>query len=170
MTKIFVVIFAVFSFFVVGGATAALAHQEDGALDQPQALMEQMMGKDWLGTMEQIEDRLMSESVHRDMERLMEKMLDGSLTEEEQHQMVRLMQSNNDIGYGASFMMMRLMVPEMMQRSGALSPREFSAPMMSGSGWWPGSVWTFWVTSVLLWSALVLGIVRLLRVLTIRKS
>lgn len=151
----------VFSLLAVIGAGAASAHMVDG---ERRGMMEQMMGTDALEAMEAMEDEMMGAERHERMEEFMDKLFAGKLTAAEQQEMVAMMR-DREAGPGATTMMMRMMMPEMMQNAGLLG----SGGTWVGRGdmmdsWGAGGLgFVFWVTTILIWILLGLGIIALWR-------
>lgn len=128
-----------------------LAHSDTQGTNPMETMMRQMMGDSAFNTMEDMEHQMMGEENHAQMEELMNKMLAGNLSQNDQQAMTRLMQDTM-AGPGAMTMMMRMMMPPMMQNTGFV----FGIPFH----------WSYWVTIVLFWIVLLLAIAALIRWLT----
>lgn len=150
-----------------------LAHGENVETSRYQ-IMRRMMGTSTLELMEQVEEQMMGKEGHERMESLMDKLIAGNLSAEEQKEIIDFMRDVN-VGPGAGSMMMRMMMPVMVQNLGLISgaaggeiPVLGFGAMMAG---FPGMMgyglgifpWVFWITTLLVWTALVLLIAVLIR-------
>lgn len=131
-------------------AGAALAHTIDNPRED---FMRQMMGDAAFDAMEAVEEQMMGAENHERMEELMDKMFAGGLSLVEQNEMISIMR-DAAAGPGAQNMMTRMMWSQMMLNSG------FGSGMMGFGG---GFGFVFWVTTVLIWTVLVLAIIALIR-------
>ena len=126
----------------------ALAHT--GELDATEVLQE----GDTLDLMEHMSEEMMGRDAHIRMEELMAKLIAGDLSQEEQDEMVSIMQ-DADMGSGAMLMMMQMMGPQMMNDTAALG----GSGMMGGSFGVGGAPYiSHWITMLLTWTLLILGI------------
>ncbi|MBI4049661.1 MAG: hypothetical protein HY395_02480 [Candidatus Doudnabacteria bacterium] len=144
---------AILVFTVV--ATPASAHMPN-AQSPRNVMVQQMLGENSVEVINEFEEQMMGAEKHEQMEAYMEKMFAGTLNAEDQKEMFELMKSN----VGANNMMMRGMMGQMMSNFGQGSDRG----MMKGFGWITFS-WTYWITLVLTWLLLGLGIAALWRYL-----
>lgn len=103
-----------------------------------------------------MEDHMMGDEQHERMEALMDKLLEGTLTETEQQEMIQLMQ-DPETGPGAMTMMMRSMNPQW---------NRWYGPGMMG---FQTNTATYWITMMLIWVLLVMGIVVLGKKLNTKK-
>lgn len=133
-----ITIFPIFTFAHSGSSTSPM-----------ESMMRQMMGDNALNTMEQMEDQMMGNQRHERMEELMNKMFVGNLTQNEQREIIQMMQDSK-MSPAAMTMMMRMMMPQMMQNA----------------GFRPILLWSSWVTNILVWVALALAIAALIKWLT----
>lgn len=149
------------------GVRAAFAHVDSDSETQMEQLMRRMMGERTLEAMEEMEEQMMGAQNHERMEELMNTMLAGTLSSEEQKEMIEMMRDTS-AGPGAMNMMMRMMFLRGLENSGALSLGGYG--MMEGMGnpiWLrTGFQWTFWITVILMWAFLALGIIALWRWIT----
>ena len=143
------VIIAAMAFLSV--AFVASAHMPNASSPR-NAMMQQTLGEDATEVINDFEEQMMGTERHEQMEAFMEKMFAGTLSAEEQKAMFALMGSN----VGANNMMMRGMMGQMMSNFGN-----------NNSGWgMMNRVSGFsWVTPLLFWVLLALGIAGLVKYL-----
>jgi hypothetical protein len=150
MKTIFTVIISLTLLIPMGGVAFAHTSEADatGVLQEGDTL-------DLIGHMS---EEMMGEEAHMRMEELMTKLITGDLSSEEQEEMIAIMQ-DAEMGSGAMMMMMQMMGP---QTGGAVA---FGTGGMMGTG---GSMefggtlyFTYWITILLVWAVLILGIAAL---------
>lgn len=124
------------------------------------AVMRQMMGKEAWESMQDIEEQMMGAENHEKMEILMDKMFAGKLSAQDQQEMLALMQDQK-IAAATPMMLMRTGMPQMMSKWGVSGMPGF------GMGWW---AWGYWITLILIWTVLILGIAALWRYLNPKKG
>lgn len=118
-----------------------------------------MMGSDqWNTNMMQFEDSFIeNDELHEQMETFMEALFDGELTDEQEAQMLEWMNSD-EYQPAMMSMMMRGMMGSGLESGWNTSGSTWPGAGMMGSvgygSWWIGG----WVTMVLIWGFLILGI------------
>ncbi|OGE81394.1 MAG: hypothetical protein A3H72_00805 [Candidatus Doudnabacteria bacterium RIFCSPLOWO2_02_FULL_48_8] len=144
-TIIFISLLAVLTF-----AYAAQAHMPNASSPR-NVMMQQMLGSDSVEVINDFEEQMMGTATHEQMESYMEKLFAGSLSAEDQKQMFELIKSN----VGANNMMMRGMMGQMMANFGQGADRGM---MRNFGSFGPTG---YWITMVLIWVLLALGIAAL---------
>lgn len=154
--KQIVLVVAVAAFLAASGF--ASAHTAAGPMREQ---MERMMGQEALSAMEELEEAMMGLSDHERMEELMAKLFAGTISGGEMDTLAGMMQDAR-IGPGGATMMARGMMGQM-AASGGLGGIGMMGPWgMAGYGW-GGVAWAFWITTILVWILLALGIAALWR-------
>lgn len=123
-----------------------------------------MMGStNWNTNMRQFENNLIAnDEVYEQMQDYMETLFDGELTEEQESQMLEWMRSDE-----YQPVMMSMMMRSMIGNSG---DRGWTTSGMMNS-WGYGSVLGFgWVTMILVWGFLILGILAFLKILSSKQN
>jgi hypothetical protein len=157
LTTIFAIL--IFGMFV---ASPVLAHVDTFQDSEMETFMRQMMGSGSFERMEELEEEMMGEENHERMEELMGRMFSGNLSVQDQQELIGFM-NDGMTGQGAQNMMMRMMMPRAMH--GYLGFDSSGSGLMHGTSSIRIGSWVTWVTMILVWALLVLGIVALWRYL-----
>jgi len=140
--------YAILFLAVVALPLGALAHVGEAVTPD--------VGSQGFMMMERVEDEALGDELHEEMEGLMIKMMSGTMTEEEADRTVMLMQ---EFPGAHATMMSRMMgmghQGHHMDQGGMMGGNNSSFGMMGSFGG-PGFGW--WITQILLWIFLALGI------------